>query len=66
MYILNLGKTFFLLGSFWIASQKEWIRYKYGIPILRMKTTGSNEEMRLRKKLLELLTVNKIITENTI
>lgn len=34
---------------------KDEILRKYGIPILRMKTTGSGEEVRLRKKLVEIL-----------
>lgn len=33
---------------------KDNILYKYGIPILRLKTTGSEEEQVLRQKLLEL------------
>ncbi len=32
---------------------RDHILQKYGIPIIRMKTTGSEEETLLRKKLLE-------------
>ena len=45
---------------------KDTILEKYGIPILRMKTTGSSEEIRLRNKLLELLKLDKISTDNII
>ncbi|MFF2447484.1 DUF2726 domain-containing protein [Neobacillus sp. NPDC058068] len=34
---------------------KDEILRKYGIPILRMSTTGSGEGERLRQKLMEIL-----------
>ncbi|MEH7248301.1 AAA domain-containing protein, partial [Neobacillus niacini] len=37
---------------------KDEILYKYGIPILRMKTTESREADRLRQKLREILNLN--------
>ncbi|MCM3733188.1 AAA domain-containing protein [Fictibacillus nanhaiensis] len=38
---------------------KDGILEKYGIPIIRMKTTGSEEERRLRQKLLHILNVSR-------
>lgn len=34
---------------------KDEILQKYNIPIIRMKTTGSGEEGRLRQKLVDIL-----------
>jgi superfamily I DNA and/or RNA helicase len=42
--------------------KKDGILRKYDIPIVRLKTTGSNEETVLRNKLLELLGLEKMDT----
>ncbi|PFO09348.1 hypothetical protein COJ85_01720 [Bacillus sp. AFS076308] len=42
---------------------KDEILRKYKIPIIRMKTTGSREEERLRDKLVEVLNLESRINE---
>ena len=41
---------------------KDEILRKYGIPIIRMKTTGSGEEGRLRQKLVEILKLDTSVS----
>lgn len=38
-------------------TMKDRILEKYGIPIIRMKTTGSGEEVKLRKKLNKVMNI---------
>lgn len=42
---------------------KDRILEKYGIPLIRLKTTGSQEEKRLREKLGELLGVKDAVSQ---
>lgn len=42
---------------------KDRILEKYGIPLIRLKTTGSQEEKRLREKLAELLGVDDAVSQ---